>query len=218
MCAATRRSKRLAKMKPAFKSDGSVTGGNASGLNDGAAAVVLATADALKSSRLKPLARLVTYAHAGCRSEVHGPRPGGCIAAGAQACQTRARRTSTLSNRTRPWRRRPAPSRARSSSTRPRSTPMAPPSRSIIRWALPAQSSRQRRPMSCFSGRSTGESKVASRPQPVELLRFARQKRSPQQGMSLLGGIAGILHHGTPPVDVGLHNGRLWGRRSDLRG
>ena len=40
----------LARMKPAFQSDGSVTAGNASGLNDGAAAVVLATAEAVKSS------------------------------------------------------------------------------------------------------------------------------------------------------------------------
>jgi acetyl-CoA C-acetyltransferase len=65
----------LAKMKPAFKSDGSVTAGNASGLNDGAAAVVLATADALKSSSLKPLARLVTYAHAGVDPKFMGVGP-----------------------------------------------------------------------------------------------------------------------------------------------
>jgi len=55
----------LAKMKPVFKKDGLVTAGNASGLNDGAAALVLAEADRAAQLGLKPLARLVTYAHAG---------------------------------------------------------------------------------------------------------------------------------------------------------
>ena len=55
----------LARMKPAFQKDGTVTAGNASGLNDGAAAVVLATRRAVDSQRLKPLARLLGYAHAG---------------------------------------------------------------------------------------------------------------------------------------------------------
>jgi acetyl-CoA C-acetyltransferase len=65
----------LAKMKPAFKSDGSVTAGNASGLNDGAGAVVLATGEALKSSSMKPLARLVAYAHAGVDPKLMGLGP-----------------------------------------------------------------------------------------------------------------------------------------------
>jgi acetyl-CoA C-acetyltransferase len=65
----------LAKMKPAFKPDGSVTAGNASGLNDGAAAVVLARSDALKSSSLKPIARLVAYAHAGVDPKLMGLGP-----------------------------------------------------------------------------------------------------------------------------------------------
>jgi acetyl-CoA C-acetyltransferase len=55
----------LAKMKPVFKKDGVVTAGNASGINDGAAAVVLASGEKVKASGLKPLARLVAYAHAG---------------------------------------------------------------------------------------------------------------------------------------------------------
>jgi acetyl-CoA C-acetyltransferase len=55
----------LAKLKPAFKKDGMVTPGNASGVNDGAAAVVLASADKVKALNLAPLARLVSYAHAG---------------------------------------------------------------------------------------------------------------------------------------------------------
>jgi acetyl-CoA C-acetyltransferase len=55
----------LAKLKPAFKKDGMVTPGNASGVNDGAAAVVLASAAKVKELKLTPLARLVSYAHAG---------------------------------------------------------------------------------------------------------------------------------------------------------
>ena len=66
----------LAKMKPTFKKDGgTVTAGNASGLNDGAAAVVLATAAAVKAHGLKPLARLVSYAQAGVAPEVMGLGP-----------------------------------------------------------------------------------------------------------------------------------------------
>lgn len=65
----------LAKMKPSFRSDGSVTAGNASGLNDGAAAVVLATGEAVKSMGLKPLARLVSYAHAGVDPALMGIGP-----------------------------------------------------------------------------------------------------------------------------------------------
>jgi acetyl-CoA C-acetyltransferase len=65
----------LAKMKPAFKKDGSVTAGNASGLNDGAAALILATADMVRQQGLKPLARLVGYAHAGVDPELMGLGP-----------------------------------------------------------------------------------------------------------------------------------------------
>lgn len=55
----------LAKMKPVFKKDGQVTAGNASGINDGAAAVVLVEGKRAEKLGLKPLARLVAYAHAG---------------------------------------------------------------------------------------------------------------------------------------------------------
>lgn len=65
----------LASMKPAFKKDGSVTAGNASGLNDGAAALVLATADTVRGHNLKPLARLVGYAHAGVDPALMGLGP-----------------------------------------------------------------------------------------------------------------------------------------------
>ncbi len=65
----------LARLRPAFKKDGSVTAGNASGINDGAAALVLADADSAASRGLKPRARLLGYAHAGVRPEVMGLGP-----------------------------------------------------------------------------------------------------------------------------------------------
>ncbi|CAM3833056.1 Beta-ketothiolase BktB [Pseudomonas reidholzensis] len=65
----------LAAMKPVFKKDGSVTAGNASGINDGAAGLVLATGDAVRRLGLKPLARLVAYAHAGVEPALMGLGP-----------------------------------------------------------------------------------------------------------------------------------------------
>jgi len=66
----------LAKMKPVFKKDGgSVTAGNASGLNDGAGAVMLASGAAVGRLGLKPMARLVAYAHAGVEPELMGLGP-----------------------------------------------------------------------------------------------------------------------------------------------
>ncbi len=52
----------LAKLRPAFKKDGSVTAGNASGINDGAAALIIASAEFVKKNNLKPLARIVAHA------------------------------------------------------------------------------------------------------------------------------------------------------------
>jgi acetyl-CoA C-acetyltransferase len=65
----------LAKLKPAFKEGGVVTAGNASGINDGAAAVVLASGAKVKSLNLKPLARLVAYGHAGVDPAYMGMGP-----------------------------------------------------------------------------------------------------------------------------------------------
>ena len=66
----------LGKMKPAFKKEeGTVTAGNASTLNDGAGAVVMASAEKAKALGLKPLARLVSYAHAGVDPEFMGIGP-----------------------------------------------------------------------------------------------------------------------------------------------
>ena len=58
-----------------FKKDGTVTAGNASGINDGAAALVLASADAAEREGLKPRARLLGYAHAGVRPDIMGIGP-----------------------------------------------------------------------------------------------------------------------------------------------
>lgn len=65
----------LAKLRPAFRKDGSVTAGNASGINDGAAALVLASAEAAEQAGLKPRARLLGYALAGVRHEIMGIGP-----------------------------------------------------------------------------------------------------------------------------------------------
>ncbi|MCE7763205.1 acetyl-CoA C-acyltransferase [Pseudomonas putida] len=65
----------LAGMKTVFKKDGTVTAGNASGINDGAAGLVLASGDAVRRLGLKPLARLVGYAHAGVEPELMGLGP-----------------------------------------------------------------------------------------------------------------------------------------------
>lgn len=65
----------LAGLRTVFKKDGSVTAGNASGINDGAAAIVLARAEAAEAAGLKPRARILGYAHAGVRPEVMGIGP-----------------------------------------------------------------------------------------------------------------------------------------------
>ncbi|HPD93553.1 MAG TPA: beta-ketothiolase BktB, partial [Pararhodobacter sp.] len=65
----------LAGLRPAFDKAGTVTAGNASGINDGAGAVVLARADAAEAAGLKPRARVVGYAVAGVRPEVMGIGP-----------------------------------------------------------------------------------------------------------------------------------------------
>ena len=62
-------------LRPAFRKEGSVTAGNASGINDGAAALVLARAEAAEAAGLKPRARILGYAHAGVRPDVMGIGP-----------------------------------------------------------------------------------------------------------------------------------------------
>ncbi len=66
---------RLAKLKPSFKDEGTVTPGNASGLNDGAAALVLMNADEANKRSLKPLARIVSWATCGVDPSLMGSGP-----------------------------------------------------------------------------------------------------------------------------------------------
>jgi acetyl-CoA C-acetyltransferase len=65
----------ISGLKPAFTKDGSVTAANASGLNDGGAAVVLMSADEAKKRGIEPLARIVSWAHAGVEPEIMGTGP-----------------------------------------------------------------------------------------------------------------------------------------------
>jgi acetyl-CoA C-acetyltransferase len=66
---------KLAELKPAFKKNGTVTAGNSSGINDGAAALILASADAVKKYGLKPIAKIKAMAIAGVDPAVMGVGP-----------------------------------------------------------------------------------------------------------------------------------------------
>lgn len=65
----------LARLRPAFKADGSVTAGNASGINDGAAALVLASASVARTLGLQPRARILGWGHAGVEPSLMGLGP-----------------------------------------------------------------------------------------------------------------------------------------------
>lgn len=65
----------LAKLRPAFKKDGSVTAGNSSGLNDGAAAMLIASGKGVKDHNLKPMARIVSSGVAGVEPRIMGIGP-----------------------------------------------------------------------------------------------------------------------------------------------
>ena len=65
----------LAELKPAFSKDGTVTAGNASGINDGAAAVILTSANKARELGLKPLARIQAYSSAGVDPKIMGMGP-----------------------------------------------------------------------------------------------------------------------------------------------
>ncbi|WP_337617190.1 acetyl-CoA C-acetyltransferase [Acidaminococcus timonensis] len=65
----------LAKLRPAFKKGGTVTAGNASGLNDGGAALVIMSADKAKELGIKPMAKIVSYASAGVDPAIMGIGP-----------------------------------------------------------------------------------------------------------------------------------------------
>ena len=66
---------KLAALKPAFTKDGTVTAGNASGINDGAAALIVCTTDRAKRSATAPLARVLSYATAGVEPKIMGMGP-----------------------------------------------------------------------------------------------------------------------------------------------
>ena len=65
----------LAKLKPAFAKDGFVTAGNASGIVDGAAALVIANEEFVKNRNIKPMGRIVSWAYAGVEPEIMGIGP-----------------------------------------------------------------------------------------------------------------------------------------------
>jgi len=65
----------MGSLKAAFKKDGTVTAGNASGINDAAAAVIVASEEAVKAKGLKPMARIVSWGHAGVAPDVMGLGP-----------------------------------------------------------------------------------------------------------------------------------------------
>ena len=84
----------LADLRTVFQKDGTVTAGNASGINDGAAALVLARAEAAEAAGLKPKARVLGYAHAGVRPEVMGIGP---VPGGPESCWSASAWASTIS-------------------------------------------------------------------------------------------------------------------------
>jgi len=65
----------LARLRPVFRKDGTVTAGNASGINDGAAAVLLMRASEAERRGMEPLARIVSWAHAGVDPAIMGTGP-----------------------------------------------------------------------------------------------------------------------------------------------
>lgn len=69
----------LAKLKPAFKKDGTVTGGNASGINDGAGAVVLASEDFVSDHNVQPVAKIISWSVAGVDPQYMGIGPAPAI-------------------------------------------------------------------------------------------------------------------------------------------
>jgi acetyl-CoA C-acetyltransferase len=69
---------KLASLKPAFTKDGTVTAGNSSGINDGAAALLLASNDAVKKFGLKPMAKIISMAVAGVDPAIMGIGPCTC--------------------------------------------------------------------------------------------------------------------------------------------
>ena len=87
----------MAKLRPAFAPEGTVTAGNASGINDAAAAVVLASESFVARSGLTPLGRLVGYAHAGVEPRIMGMGPVPAVATGSWTAPASRSTRSTCS-------------------------------------------------------------------------------------------------------------------------
>ena len=123
----------LAGLRPAFDKAGGVTAGNASGLNDGAAAVVVMSAKRADQLGLKPLARIASYRHRGARPGHDGHGPGAGDDARRWSAPAGSPPTSTCSRSTRPSPRRPARCTRKWAGTPARSTSTAAPSPSATR-------------------------------------------------------------------------------------
>ena len=91
----------LAGLPTAFDKDGFVTAGNASGIVDGAAMMILTTAQKAQEQGWKPLGRILSWATVGVDPVAHGHRPGAGHPGGARQGGHGARRTSTCSRSTR---------------------------------------------------------------------------------------------------------------------
>ena len=99
----------MAKLRPAFSKDGTVTAGNASGINDGAAALVVMSAKEAERRGLTPLARIASFATAGVDPSIMGTGPIPSLPQGARTRRLVRRTTSTSWKPTRPSPPRPAP-------------------------------------------------------------------------------------------------------------
>lgn len=100
----------MTKLKPAFDKEGTVTAGNASGINDGAAAVLLMTEEEAKKRGIKPLARIVSRATAGVDPQIMGTGP---IPASKKALEKAGWTVKDLDLKSKPTKlllRRPSPS------------------------------------------------------------------------------------------------------------
>ena len=129
----------IGKLRPAFDKEGSVTAANASGINDGAAAVVLMKASQAQKEGRPILARIVSWAHAGVDPSIMGTGPIPASRAALARKPAGRPRISIWSRPTRPLPRKPARSTRTSAGIPARSTSMAAPSRSAIRSAPPAR-------------------------------------------------------------------------------
>ena len=129
----------LGRLRAAFGKDGTVTAGNASGVVDGAAALVVTTAEQAKALGATPKVKIRSWAYAGVAPEVMGIGPVPSIRAACERAGMSASTTSTCSRSTRPSRLSTSAARRSSGSTGTRSTSTAARSRSATRSARPAR-------------------------------------------------------------------------------